>query len=374
MGKALAVRRIRLTNYRNYVSAGVSTGARPVLLTGVNGAGKTNLLEAVSLLAPGRGLRRARTAEIDRSGAGPWTVAATVDTVYGEIDVGTGRDPSGERRLVRLNGAPAKSQAALGDYINVVWLTPQMDRLFIDGAGARRRFLDRLIFGFDPAHAGRCVAYEKALRERGRLLKDGRGDDAWLSALEAQVAERGIAIAAARREMAARLHLACATADGPFPGAGIAVEGKVEEWLAQLPALEVEERIRSTLSGDRQRDAESGGATVGPHRSDLAVRHLEKDMAAAQCSTGEQKALLIAIVLAHAQLQAAQHGAAPILLLDEVAAHLDSVKRQALFDTILGLGAQAWLTGTDAEVFEDLRGKADAFRVEAAEITPLWPD
>lgn len=374
---ALAVRRLRLTAFRNYAAAGMDLDRRPVVLTGPNGAGKTNLLEAVSLLAPGRGLRRARTAELDRK-TGPesgtetaWGVAGTVDTPAGPVDLGTGRDPAGDRRLVRIDGTPAKGQSALGAHFSVVWLTPQMDRLFLDSAGERRRFLDRLVFGADPAHAGRVTAYDKALRQRARLLKEGGADPTWLGALEAQLTERGIAIAAARLDMAGRLARACARDDGPFPGAGIAVRGDVETWLAELPALEAEDRFAAALREGRGRDAETGGASVGPHRADLTVTHLAKGMAAAQCSTGEQKALLIAIVLAHARLGAAEAGAGPVLLLDEVAAHLDEERRVALFETVLTLGLQAWITGTDGAVFDWFGDRAQRYGVEAATVRPL---
>lgn len=378
-----AVTRLRVTDFRNYRRAGLDPAPRPVVLTGPNGAGKTNLLEAVSLLAPGRGLRGAQLAEPDRreeaddpdAPAGrPWAVAARVEGPFGPVDLGTGREPAeggrAERRAVRVDGQPAKSQQALGEHVSVVWLTPQMDRLFLDGSSARRRFLDRLIYGFDPAHAGRVNAYEQALRQRARLLKEGGADGAWLSALEAQMIERGVAIAAARRDMADRLDRACRQAEGPFPGARVGLDGALDQWLAEGSALAAEERFADALKRSRPRDADTGGAGVGPHRTDLAVRHAAKGLPADQCSTGEQKALLTAIVLAHARLQAAEKGAAPILLLDEVAAHLDSERRAALFGRLLDLGLQAWITGTDRTAFEGLEGRADFFRVDAAQVTP----
>ncbi len=378
---ALKIRRLRLSAFRNYAAAAMDPDGRPVVLTGPNGAGKTNLLEALSLLTPGKGLRRARVSEVDRitSGSGEataWAVAATVETPAGPVELGTGRDPEGERRLVRIDGEAGRSQTALGDHLSVVWLTPQMDRLFQESAGERRRFLDRLIYGFDPAHAGRINAYDKALRQRARLLKEGSGRDGgadatWLGALEAQLVERGIAIAAARLTMADRLARACARADGPFPGAALAVRGDVEDWLSGASALDAEDRFATALHKGRVRDAESGGASVGPHRADLVVTHLEKGLPAGQCSTGEQKALLIAIVLAHARLQGAERGAGPVLLLDEVAAHLDAVRRDALFETVLGLGLQAWITGTDQGVFGALGDRAQYFAVEAAQIRPI---
>lgn len=365
----IAVTRLRMSNYRNYEIGQLETNSKSVLLTGPNGAGKTNLLEAISFLAPGRGLRRAKTSEIDRVGSlQPWAISAEVNSAFGPISIGTGRDHTSERRLLRINGAPVKAQSELGEYVSVVWLTPQMDRLFADGPGARRRFLDRLIYGFDPAHAGRCNAYEKALRDRAKLLKEGVQDDIWLNALETQLTERGIAIAAARREIAARLDLACKEATGPFPGADICVEGVIEGWLGQMSALEVEENLRHALKDGRRQDRETGGASIGPHKSDMVVHHLEKNILASFCSTGEQKALLVAIIIAHTKLQTAERGQAPMMLLDEVAAHLDEAKRAALFETIIKLGVQAWVTGTDTTSFEALRGQVSAFQVEESHL------
>lgn len=358
----VSVSRLRLTNFRCYESAQLALDARPVVLTGPNGAGKTNLLEAVSFLAPGRGLRRARLEDIERRGAPNgqgWAVAATLETPDAPVEIGTGHSTdSGTRRLVRIDRSPAKSQAALAEYVSAVWLTPQMDRLFIDGASGRRRFLDRLVFAFDAAHSGRVNGYEHTLRERARLLRDGAADPVWLDTLEGKMAERGVAIAAARREMTARLAQLCARATGPFPGAEVGVEGEVERWLDDGPALQAEDRFRTALRDGRGRDSAAGGAATGPHRSDLRVRHLAKDMPAEQCSTGEQKALLIALVLAHARLLEAERGTAPLLLLDEVAAHLDRDRREALFDAITALGMQAWFTGTDRTLFESLDGRA----------------
>ncbi len=363
----LSVNRMRLTNFRCYTAAAFDGDERPVVLTGPNGAGKTNMLEAVSFLAPGRGLRQARLIDVDRRDGGTeWAVAATVAAAGNPVEIGTGRDNTTPRRVVRINGAPASGQGALAEYVSIVWLTPQMDRLFLDGASARRRFLDRLIFGFDAEHASRISAYEHAMRERARLLKLGRQDDTWLSALEETMASRGVAIAAARREMAGRLARACAEGLGPFPRAGIAATGHVEDWLDDGPALAAEDRLRQRLAESRSEDAETGRTAIGPHRSDFAVRHLEKDMLAEQCSTGEQKALLIAVVLADARLQAAERGVAPLLLLDEVVAHLDAGKRRALFEEVRTLGVQAWLTGTDRLLFDDLESYAQFYTVADA--------
>lgn len=369
---ALSLTRLRLTDFRCYASAGLDLDTRPVILTGPNGAGKTNLLEAVSLLAPGRGLRGARLDDLARSGGGDggWAVAASIMTPDGVREIGTGRSPDGgTRRVVRIDGAPAKSQAVLGEHVGAVWLTPQMDRLFTDGSTGRRRFLDRLVFGFDAAHAGRVSGYEHAMRERSRLLRDGAGDDTWLGSLERKMAERGVAIAAARREMTARLARLCGAPSGPFPGAEVTVTGSVEEWLDEAPALTVEDRLQAALRDSRPHDATAGGAAVGPHRSDLKVRHLAKDMPAELCSTGEQKALLIAVVLANARLQTAERGRVPLLLLDEVAAHLDEDRREALFEEIFSTGAQAWLTGTDPALFASLGGRAQEVAVEDATLT-----
>jgi DNA replication and repair protein RecF len=370
----VAVLRLDLTDFRSYRQARLETDGRPVVLTGPNGAGKTNLLEAVSFLAPGRGLRRARLSEIDRRAepataqTGAWAVAARLATPSGEVAIGTGRDgtsESGDRRLVRIDGQAVKGQAALAEHLNLVWLTPQMDRLFQEGAAPRRRFLDRLVFGYDPAHATRLAAYEQALRERARLLRQGGADPAWVTVLEDTMARDGVAVAASRRDIAQRLDRAAAEAEagGVFPVPHLTLTGKAEDWLAEMPALAAEDRLRAELAASRRIDAESGGAVVGPHRADLAVAHAGKRVPAEQCSTGEQKALLIAIVLAHARLQAALRGVAPVLLLDEVAAHLDVTRRAALFAHLLSLGGQAWLTGTDAILFAEFGAKAHFFTV-----------
>jgi DNA replication and repair protein RecF len=373
MAVAPAIARLTLNDFRSYASARLDVSASPVVLTGPNGAGKTNLLEAISFLAPGRGLRRAKLSEIDRRGSSrPWALSITLSTQDGAIQIGTGRDAaseSGERRLVRIDGAPAKSQAALAGLASLVWLTPQMDRLFIEGASARRRFLDRLVFGFDPEHPGRLSAYERAMRERLKLLREGGGDASWLKTLEAEMAAHGIAIVDARGQAVARLDHACATMRGPFPQARLAMEGEVDRWLDQMPALAAEEELRRRFHAQRRSDGDSGTTSFGPHRSDLAVQHVGTGMQAALCSTGEQKALLLAILLAQGRLLAAQTGHAPIMLLDEVAAHLDGARRTALFGEILDLKTQAWLTGTDAALFEDLRDEAQFFAVADARIS-----
>jgi DNA replication and repair protein RecF len=350
------VARLSLRDFRSYAALELATDGRLVVLTGPNGVGKTNLLEALSFLSPGRGLRRARLADAARHGAaGGWAVAATIETAHGEIAVGTGLAGVGERerRAVRLNGADAQP-TALAEAFGVAWLTPQMDRLFNEGPGARRRFMDRIVFAFDCGHAARVSGYERAMRERARLLEQGGADAAWLAALEAQMVERGVAVAAARRDALARLGRALAEAPGPFPRAEVAVEGAVEGWLAEAPAVEAEARFAAALKASRRAD----GPGEGPHRSDFVVRHAAKGLPAALCSTGEQKALLIAILLANARLEQARRGMAPLLLLDEAGAHLDAERREALFDELSAIGAQAWLTGQERAPFAGLRGRA----------------
>lgn len=377
-----AVRRLTLTNFRNYGGLRLEAEPRPVVLTGANGAGKTNLLEAISYLSPGRGLHRARLDEVTSHGSETgWAVAARVrDPRSGGVaEIGTGTaggdtgDTAGERRAVRIDGVPARGPASLAEVFSVSWLTPQMDRLFQENTGGRRRFLDRLVYGFDTAHARRVTAYERALRERSRLLRSGEGTAEWLAALEETMAEYGVAVAAARREGVARLEQGLTQNPGAFPRAALGIDGLLETLLDGLPALEVEAVFRAQLADSRPRDAETGGAAVGPHRSDLTVRHLENGLPAQQCSTGEQKALLIAIVLADARVKGVRAGAAPVLLLDEVVAHLDEERREALLEEILGLGAQTWLTGTDRTLFAALEGAAQFFEVVKGRVSPGAP-
>lgn len=381
IGRA-AVTRLSLTDFRCYSRLRLDFGVEPVVLTGPNGAGKTNLLEAMSFLAPGRGLRRAKLAEIDRrvpdvpaGHVGPWAVAAVLDGGKGRINIGTGREAGDgekatERRAVRIDGYPARGQKDLAEHLAIVWLTPDMDRLFMDGSSGRRRFLDRLVYGFQPAHAGEVAAYETVLRERARLLADGGADVAWLDALEDGIARHGVAIAAARAAVVRRLDDACAGRDGPFPVARLALSGEIDTWLAEMPAVAVEDHMRERLSAARGEDAARGGAACGPHRTDFLARYAAKDRPARECSTGEQKALLLSILLGVARELQAERGEAPILLLDEVVAHLDGARRAALFDEISDLGAQAWLTGTDDELFGGLRRRARFFRVLDATVTP----
>jgi DNA replication and repair protein RecF len=334
-------------------------------------------------------LRRARLNEASRRTAAelagdgtsprPWAVAATVEAGGEMVEIGTGLAPdvagvsdAPDRRVVRINGETRRGQTALADHLAALWLVPDMQRLFTDGASARRRFLDRLVYAVDPAHAGRITAYDQTLRERARLLREQgtRADPAWVAALETALAERGVAIAAARADVVRRLNPACAAGIGPFPAAALALSGDIDGWLADGPALAAEDRMAAALAAARPRDADTGGAAVGPHRSDLLVTHLERGLAAALCSTGEQKALLISIVLANARILALDAGAAPLLLLDEVAAHLDERRRRALFEEIEALGAQAWMTGTDPALFAALGPRAQHLAVEEARVRP----
>ncbi|MGQ0677552.1 MAG: DNA replication/repair protein RecF [Rhodospirillales bacterium] len=386
-----AVLSLAVSEFRCYRRAELAAGGASVVLTGPNGAGKTNLLEAVSFLAPGRGLRRARLAEIGRraapgeaigdptgdptgQAAGRWAVAASLCGPAGAVAIGTGRDPDAaddfDRRVVRIDGVAQRGPAALAEHAALSWLTPVMDRIFADGAGQRRRFVDRLALGFDPGHARRVAAYDQAMRERGRLLQQGGADPGWLDALEATMAAEGVAVAASRRGLVRRLAAVAEAGEGGFPAPAMAMAGDLAGWLDAMPALEAEEKLARALADSRRRDAETGAAGAGPQRDDLGVAFAATGMPARQCSTGEQKALLIAIVLAHARLVAAERGRPPLLLLDEIAAHLDRERRAALFQEIARIGCQAWLTGTDDALFQPLRGRARFFRIAAAQIEP----
>ena len=380
--RAAFVARLNLTDFRCYRALRLDLDASPVVLTGPNGAGKTNLLEALSFLAPGRGLRRAKLGEVDRRGAdagsGPWAIAAVLETAQGRVHIGTGREPAdsermSERRTVRIDGRPTRGQKDLAEHVAIVWLTPELDRLFLDGSSGRRRFVDRVVYGFHPEHASEVQAYETVMRERSRLLSEGTADTGWLDALEDGMARHGVAIAAARAAVVRRLDAAAnarAQQASPFPAARLALSGEVDAALATMPAVAVEDSARAALRASRARDAGHGGAAWGPHRSELLVRYAAKDCPARDCSTGEQKALLLSVTLAVARELAAERGCAPLLLLDEVVAHLDGARRAALFDEIMSLGAQAWLTGTDDELFAGLRGRARFFRVLDATVMP----
>ena len=375
---------LTLTDFRNYAYARLELDDRPVVLVGSNGAGKTNLLEAVSFLTPGRGMRRAKIAEVGRQGAVPWVISAHINTLHGEIQIGTGREAlpisppqaggmkggDNDKRLVRINGAPTRSANALAEYVSAVWLTPENDKLFLEGQSARRRFLDRLVYGFDPGHAERVSAYEYAMRERNRLLSHsgfsaGRADPQWLDTLERKLAETATAIGAARLDAATHLNQSMEVSPRSFPKAALTLSGFAEDRLAAgEKAILIEEALAAALHNTRAHDAQSGRTSLGAHRSELTVMHCMKHMEAAFCSTGEQKALLLSIVLAEARVSTAWRKRAPLLLLDEVAAHLDSIRRAELFEEIQAIGVQAWMTGTDRYLFEEMHGKACIFQVE----------
>ena len=359
------LRRLTLTDFRSYERAEIAFDGRPVAIAGENGAGKTNLLEAVSLIGPGRGLRSARLDELPRiDGAGGWAVSARVDDGVDERRFGVGAQASKpDRRVCRIDDASASGPGAFAEHLRFLWLTPAMDRLFMEGAGERRKFLDRMTLAHNPSHGKTSSAYEKAMRQRQRLLDEGGRDAEWLGALEAQMAEAGVAIAAARREMAEMLAASSvADDDAVFPAADIALEGSLETALASASTAEVEDQYLHELKSCRRRDMEAGRALSGPHRSDLLVSHREKDRAARLCSTGEQKALLIGLVLANARaLSRRAEGAPLILLLDEIAAHLDPDRRAGLFAILHDLGFQAIMTGTDKSLFTAWGERAQHF-------------
>jgi DNA replication and repair protein RecF len=381
----LWVERLALTNFRSYAAATIETDAGPQVITGANGSGKTNLLEALSLLSPGQGLRRVPFSDLARAGGnGSFAISARAHTLNGAADIGTGltasSDDGGEStgrsgRIVRIDGSTQSGSGILADYLEIVWVTPAMDGLFTGPASERRRFLDRLILCFDPAYRTIAGRFERAMTSRNRLLADGVRDNAQLSGFERVMAETGIAVAAARLEAVAAM---AAIVDkrrtrepnSAFPWSAFRLEGPIEDALLRVSAVEAEDAYAKTLSETRERDRAAARTLDGPHRSDLVVEHGPKALAARHCSTGEQKALLLGLVLAHAELLTErQEGAAPILLLDEITAHLDADRRAALFAEILRLGAQAWMTGTDPEAFAALAGKARFWRVEEGKIS-----
>jgi len=372
----LRLERLALTQFRNYAALTWRPDAAVVALSGANGSGKTNLLEAISLLVPGRGLRGAKVAELARQAAGAdgrWGVAGQFATPAGAADVGTGSAPDGpaDRRVFRLDGGAPRSQAALADRIAAVWLTPQMDRIFQEGASARRRFLDRLVYALEPGHAREIAAHDTALASRNRLLANGDADPAWLAGVEDAVARHAVAATAARMQLVARLEAALQAGGAePFPAARLGLVSPVADMLRQMPALAVEDWLRRSLAASRGGDAAAGSASLGAHRADMTLADAATGLPAAQASTGQQKALLIGVVLGHAALLAAQRGAAPLLLLDEPAVHLDAARREALFAALLRLPAQVFLTGADAAVFAPLRGHAAGFVVGGGALAP----
>ena len=382
-----AVRKLSVSAFRNYKNLRLELSRKPIVLTGHNGAGKTNLMEALSFLTPGTGLRKARLSNIDMVSAKNedqlaeitdgtrryWAVSVDLELENEKLVIGTGRDEraaasGGDKRIVRINGQQAKSHSILLEYLTLSWITPQMDRLFLDGLSQRRRFLDRLVYAFDPKHAGRVSAYTYAIRERNRLIKSGNTDDAWYLALENKIAETGVAIVAARRELVNRLGPIASLSLGPFPGAILKLVGDIECWLSNAAALEVEDRYKRELIEARKSRNREPFSIPGPHKTDLFVSHSIKNIPASQCSTGEQKALLIAIILSHARLRKIEFGHSPLMLLDEVTAHLDSQRREMLFDMLESLDSQVWMTGTEVSLFTSIQTRAQFFEISNGEV------
>jgi len=369
--------RVSLSNFRSYRAASLATTADRIVLVGPNGAGKTNLLEAISFLSPGRGLRRATLDEVAFSeGDGSWAVSAEVEGAYGLATLGTGIEaPKPDQpttRLYRIDREPAGSAADFADHVRVIWLTPAMDGLFTGPASERRRFLDRLVLAVDPSHGSRVSALERSLRSRNRLLENAQADTHWLDAVERETAELAVAVATLRAETVNRLQIALAESQGAatvFPFAEIALKGWMEEAMLSLPASDIEQRYRTVLRDNRARDAAAGRTLEGPHLTDLAVVYGPKGISASDASTGEQKAVLIRLVLANATLLAGMTGRAPVLLLDEVVAHLDPGRRRALFEALAELGAQVWMTGADPQAFAEIMGSAQMVEVSPGQLS-----
>jgi DNA replication and repair protein RecF len=363
------VRRLILQDFRSYARLDLALEGFVVALVGENGVGKTNLIEALSLFTPGRGLRRAQISECARSdGAGGFAAAIHIEDDGEARQLGTGLElgADGPARVNRIDRAPASSTRAFADHLRIVWLTPAMDGLFTDTAGERRRFLDRLVLAVDPAHGARVTQLERALRGRNRLLEEGARNMQWLEAIEREAAELAVAVAAARHECVTRLKAMIALErddSSPFPWADLALEGEVERLVAEMPALAVEERYRAILRENRGRDAAAGRTLVGPHLGDLKAWHGPKGAPAAQASTGEQKALLVGLVIAHARLVAEMSGMSPLVLLDEIAAHFDPRRRAALFEALERIGGQVFMTGADPAAFAGLEGRAQVLEV-----------
>jgi DNA replication and repair protein RecF len=377
----MPVRRLTLNNFRNYHAASLETDAKTIVLVGPNGAGKTNLIEAISFFAPGRGLRRANLDEVAFSeGDGSWAAAAEIEGALGLATLGTGierplEDGAAILRKCRIDREPVGSAAAFADHLRVVWLVPAMDTLFVGAPSERRRFLDRLALAVDAEHGSRVNALERSLRSRNRLLEETRPDAHWLDAVEHETAELAVAVAGQRVETVHRLDAVLASRKGSaFPPAEIALDGWMEKLIPEHPAIEIEERYRAVLRDNRARDAAAGRTSDGPHLTDLKVTYAHKDIAAADASTGEQKALLIGLVLAHGRLIAEMTGFAPILLLDEIVAHLDPARRAALHVELAQLGGQVWMTGADPVLFAEVGNDAMVVEVASGRLEPRRPN
>jgi DNA replication and repair protein RecF len=377
--ESVAVRQLTLKDFRNYAELRLDVASQAIVLTGENGAGKTNLLEALSLLAPGRGLRAASFDELTRRGAsGGWAVAAKVIASGSEIALGTAYDGrsagarSGARRTM-IDGVPQKSSGPLARHMRILWLTPAMDRIFSGPASDRRRLLDRLTTAMDPDHQARVSNFDKLLRERNRLLVKGTHDSLWLASLEHRMAEEAVALAAGRVAALATLRTySKAESSTSFPWVNLALDGDLERDLETRPAVQVEDHYRRMLSDSRKLDRAAGRTLKGPHRSDLSVVHGPKGLEAAACSTGEQKAMLIGMILAHAKaMKNTIGGMLPVLLLDEVVAHLDQERRSGLFRELRDLGAQCWLTGTDRVLFRGMGNHTDFYAIKEGVLAPI---
>ena len=372
------IHRLTLTHFRNYRAASLNVRGDMIALVGPNGAGKTNCLEAISFLSPGRGLRRATLEDVaDNQGDGSWAVSAEVEGALGLATLGTGTEPPrGEAqataRRYRIDRESVSSATAFGDHLRMVWLTPAMDGLFLGAASERRRFFDRLVLAIDSEHSSRVSALERSLRSRNRLLEVRNFDDQWCEAIERETAELAVAVAAQRGQTAVKLaaRLRGRGAASAFPSAQIALDGWMENALLNEPATAIEDRYRNILRESRARDAAAGRTLDGPHLTDLSVVYAPKNMPARDASTGEQKALLIGLVLAHAALVAETTAIVPLLLLDEVVAHLDPARRSALFTELAGLGAQVWLTGADPAAFGEIGSAGEIFDVANGQFTP----